>query len=130
MIRKDLEELGKKGGMCWPRGRGDEVPIGDRLGDFERNESRSGEFDLWSTGRVGIDAFPGDDAGGGEDLGTMTVGGDGLVGAVEVTNDLEYSGIEAEILGRATSRYNETVVVFVMDVVEGGVESEVMAWLF
>jgi hypothetical protein len=57
------------------------------------------------------------------------MGSDWLVGTVEVTNDLKYARIEAEILGCAASGDDEAVVVLGANVIEGGVESEVVARL-
>src|ERR1700723_3063127 len=116
--------------MGRPGGTGDEVAVGDGVGNFERDEGAAGEFDFGCAGGIGVDALAGDDTGGGEDLRAVAEGGDGLVGFGEVTDDVEDFGIEAEILGRATAGDDEAVVVLVVDIGKGGVEDEVVATFF
>jgi hypothetical protein len=56
-------------------------------------------------------------------------GRDGLVLVGEVADDLDQALIEAEVLGRAPAGDAERVVLRLVDVVEGGVEREVVATL-
>src|SRR5579863_2997733 len=60
----------------------------------------------------------------------MAYGGDGLFRGCKMTNDLQYTRIQAQVFGRAATRNDQGVVVFGFGVLEGGVESKVMAALF
>ena len=59
----------------------------------------------------------------------MADGGDGFVGFCEMVDDFDDSGVEAKVFGRSASGDHEGVVVFRFDVIEGGVESEIVAAL-
>jgi hypothetical protein len=56
-------------------------------------------------------------------------GGEGFVGLRKVMDDFDDAWVEAKVFGRATARDDEGVIVFRLDVVEGGVESEIVAAL-
>ena len=60
----------------------------------------------------------------------MAERGNGLVGPVEVTDDVENSGIEAEILWRTAAGDNKAVILRRIDLVESCVEREVVATFF
>ena len=60
----------------------------------------------------------------------MAERGNGLVGLGKVANHVENLGVEAQILGRAAAGNDEAVVVRGIDLVEGGIEREVVAALF
>src|ERR1700761_1263251 len=62
--------------------------------------------------------------------GAVAESGDGLACLVEVADDLEDARVEAKVLGRPAARDDEAVVASFVDVVEGGVEREVVAALF
>ncbi len=93
--------------MGGPGGAGDEVAVGDGVGDVEGDEDGAGEFDLGGAGGVGVDALARDDAGGGQKLRAVAESGDGLVGFGEVADDLEDARVEAQVLGRAAAGDDE-----------------------
>jgi len=66
--------------MCRPCRSGDQVAIGNCISDFQRYEGCASQFDFWCAGRIGIDSFTGDDAGGSQKLGTVAERGYGLIG--------------------------------------------------
>jgi hypothetical protein len=127
---KNVEELSEPCGMRRPCGTCNKFAVCNGFVDLKRDEGSSGQFDLGGAGRICTQAFSGKDPSGGEKLRAVAERCDGLVGAVEVTNDLEYARIEAEIFGCSATGYDKRVIVFGLDVVEGGVENEVVAGLF
>ena len=76
-------------GWAGQAGGGDEVAVGDGVGDFGFDELCAGVGEVGGEGGVGGAFASFEDAGGGEDLGAVTDGGDGFVGVGEVTDDLE-----------------------------------------
>ena len=65
-----------------------------------------------------------------QQLRTVAERGNGLVGLGKVADDVENFGVEAQILGRAAAGNDEAVVARGIDLVECGVEREVVAALF
>src|SRR5690349_13481120 len=88
-LPQQREELAKPGDVGGPGGAGNEVAVGDGVGEGERDELAAGERDLGSAGRIGVDLLPFDDAGSGEDLCGMADGADGFSSLGEVTDDGE-----------------------------------------
>ena len=122
-----FEELGKPRGSVGPRGAGDEFAVGEGFGHLDGDVGASGEFDLGGAGGIGADPLAGDDVGGGEQLRAVAERGDWFVRLVEVADDGEHFGVEAEVFGGASAGDDECVVVRGVDVGEGGVEGEVVA---
>jgi hypothetical protein len=127
---KDVEELSEPRGMRRPCGGCNKFAVGDGFGYLKRDEGSAGQFDLGGAGGICAQAFSCKYPGGGEKLRAVTESGNWFTGAVEVTDDFKHTRIETQIFGRAAARDYESVVVCRLDVVEGGVENEVVARLF
>lgn len=68
-----------------------------------------------------------EDSGGGENLGPVADGGDGFLGGMEGSHEVEHLGIKAEIFGGSATWDDECIVVFGLYLSEIGIEHEAMA---
>src|SRR5258708_17657849 len=116
--------------MRGPGWGGDEVAVGDGFGHGEIDVGAAGLSDVRANGRVGAALFTSDDICSGKDLCGMTDGGDGLVSFGKVMNDFDDARVEAEVFGCTAAGDDEGVIVFGLDLVKSGVESEIVAALF
>jgi hypothetical protein len=127
---ENIEKLSEPGRVSRPCRAGDKLAVGDSFGDFKWDEGTSSQFYLRCAGGICVDALACKDTGSGEELRAMAESRDGFSRAVEVTNDVENTRVEAEIFGSAAAGYDKGVIVFGLDFVKGGVKNEVVAWLF
>lgn len=127
---EDRLEFGKPGGMGRPRWAGDEVAVGDGVGDFDGGIGAAGVFYFRGAGGIGAKALAFYDARGSENLRAMAERGDGLIGFGEMADEFEDFWFGAEIFGSAAAGDYQRVVIFGMDVGESGVEREIVAGLF
>src|SRR5882724_2720934 len=116
--------------MRGPGCRGDEIAVGDGFGHGEIDVGTAGLCDVWADGRIGAALLPFQDTSRGEDLRGVTDRRDGFVGLGKVVNDFDDTRIEANIFGCAATGEDESVVLFGLDLVERGVESEIVTALF
>ena len=116
--------------MRGPGGAGDEIPVDYGIGEIEFNEGATGELDFGRAGGVGVELAAFQDAGGSEKLWAVAKGCDGLAGFVEVADDVEDFFVEAEIFGGAAAWDDKAEIVCGVDLIEGGVEREVVAAFF
>src|SRR6267143_6538216 len=116
--------------MRGPGWGGDEVAVNDGFGHGEIDVGASGLGDVGADRRIGAAFFASNNIGGGEDLSCVADGGDWSVRLGEVANDFDDSRVEANVFGSAATGEDEGVVVFGVDLVERGVESEIVAALF
>ena len=107
MSFEHFEELGEPCRMSGPGGAGDELAIGEGAGHLDGDVGAAGELDLGGAGWIGIDSLAGDDVRGGQQLRAVAERGDGFVGLVEVANDGEDFGVEAEVFRGASAGDDE-----------------------
>src|SRR5208283_646233 len=105
------EELGKPRGVGGPRGCRDQIAVDDSFGHGYVGESTASLRYVWRNSRITTALLPFQNAGSGQDLRAVTDCGYRLICGGEVTDDLQHAGIRT-------------------DVIEGGVEGEVVAALF
>ena len=127
---KHLKEFGEPRWVRGPCGSGDQVAIDDRIREIQFYKGTAGELDLGRAGGVGVEFAAFEDAGCGQKLRTVAEGSDRLAGFVKVTNDVQDLRVEAKVLGRASAGNDEAIVGGGIDLIEGGVEGEVVATLF
>ena len=94
MALEDRLEFGKPGGMGRPRWAGDEVAVGDGVGDFDGGIGAAGVFYFRGAGGIGAKALAFYDARGSENLRAMAERGDGLIGFGEMADEFEDFGFE------------------------------------
>jgi len=116
--------------MRRPGWTGNQVAVDDGAGDVDGDISGAGEFHFRRAGGIGIELSPFEYTGGSEQLWTVAESGNGLVGLGKVTNDVEDLGIETQVLRSATAGDDKAIVLRRIEVVEGGVEREVVASFF
>src|SRR5258708_32757184 len=116
--------------MRGPGWSGDEVAVGDGFGHGEIDENAAGLGAGGAHGGIGAALFTSEHAGGGEDLSGVADGRDGFVGFGKVMDDFDDARIEAKVFGSAAAGEHEGVVVFGLDLVKRGIESEIVAALF
>src|SRR5580704_12420428 len=126
---QDAEELCQPGVERGPGRAGDEVAVNDGVGHGQTYVGAASESNVWTGGRVCTALLSLEDVGDGENLRGVADGGEGFVGLRKVMDDFDDAWVEAKVFGRATARDDERVIVFRLDVVEGGVESEIVAAL-
>src|SRR5713226_2454856 len=126
---EDHEEFGEPRGVCGPGWRGDEIAVGDGFGHGEIDVGAPGLGDVGADGGISAALFSLENVSGGEDLRCMADGGDGFVGFREVVNDFDDARDKTNIFGSAAAGQDESVVVFELDLVKGGVQREIMAAL-
>src|SRR6267378_8611096 len=116
--------------MRGPGWGGDEVAVNDGFGHGEIYVGATGLGDVGADGGIGAALFASNNIRSGEDLSGVTDGSDGFVRLGEVANDFDDARVEANVFGSAAAGEDEGVVVFGRDVIERGVESEIVAALF
>src|SRR5712664_86605 len=127
---EDGEEFGEPGGMRGPCRGGDEIAVNDRFGHGEIDVGAASLRDVGTDGGIGAALFPSNDVCGGEDLSGVTDGSDGLIGFGKMMDDFDDAWVEAKVFGSAAPGEDEGIIVFGLDLVEGGVEREIVAALF
>ena len=127
---EDREKLCQPRGMRRPGWRGNQVAVGHGVGHSQVHERASGARDIGRDSRVTAAAAPLENARRGENLRGVTNRGDGLVGAYEVANDFKDARIQANVFRSAAAGKKQSVVGVGLNVVERGVESEVVAAFF
>src|SRR6267142_3269677 len=116
--------------MRGPGWRGDEIAVGDGFGHGEIDVGTAGLCAVGTDGRLDAALLPFPDACCGKDLRGVADGGNRLIGLGKVVNDFDDTRIEANIFGCAATGEDESVVLFGLDLVERGVESEIVTALF
>src|SRR5882724_5064207 len=116
--------------MRGPGWRGDEIAVGNGFGHGEIDVGTACLCDVGTDGRIGAALLPFQDACCGKDLRGVADGGNRLIGLGKVVNDFDDTRIEANIFGCAATGEDESVVLFGLDLVERGVESEIVTALF
>src|ERR1700674_1779951 len=127
---EDDEEFGEPGRVRGPSRRGDEVAVGDGFGHGEIDVGATCLRDVRSDRRISAAPSSFEDTCRGEDLCRMADGGDRFVRLCEMMDDFDDARDEANIFGCATSGEDQGVVLLGLDLIEGGVEREVVATLF
>lgn len=127
---KNLKEAGKPDGVRGPGRASDEVAVDDGVRHIDRDVGSAGELNFRSAGRIGIELAALDDAGSSEQLRAVTERGDRFVGLREVANEVENLWVKAKILRGPAAGNDEAVVVRRVDLVEGGIEREVVTAFF
>jgi hypothetical protein len=126
---EDAEELGEPGVERGPGRAGDEIAVNEGVGHGQTYVGAASESNVWTGGRVCTALLSPEDVRDGENLRGVADGGEGFVGFRKVMDDFDDAWVEAKVFGRAAARDDEGVIVFRLDVVEGGVESEIVAAL-
>src|SRR5882672_10443230 len=127
---KDRKKFGDPGRMRGPGRRSDEVAVGDGFGHGKIGVRAAGLCDVGANGGIGTALLPFQYAGGSENLSGVTDRGDGFIGLGKMANEFDDTRIEANVFGCAAAGENQGVVVFGFDLVESGVESEIVTALF
>ena len=122
-----FKKLGEPGGMSGPCGAGDEIAVDNRAEEVDRDEGSASKLDFGGAGGIGIQPAALEYAGRGKQLGTVAEGGDGFAGLVEVADDVEDFGIEAEILRSASAGDDQGIVSGWIYLIKRRVEAEVVA---
>ena len=116
--------------MRGPGWSGDEVAVNDGFGHGEIDVGASGLGDVGADCRIGAAFFASNDICSGKDLSGVADGSDGFIRLGEVASDFDDARVEANVFGSAATGEDEGVVVFGVDLIERGVESEIVAALF
>lgn len=127
---KYLKEFGEPGGMGRPCGAGDKLTIDHSLGEFDLDECSSGQFNLGRASRIAVQLAALQHSRRSQQLGSVAKRSDRLIGFVEMTHDVEDLRIEAQIFRRASAGNDQCIVGGGIDLVEGCVQSEVVAAFF
>jgi hypothetical protein len=112
-----------------PSWASDEVTVHEGVGHGQTYVGAASESNVWTGGRVCAALLSLEDVGDRQNLRGVADRGEWLVGFREMMDDFDDSGVEAKVFGRAAARDDEGVIVFRLDVVKGGVESEIVAAL-
>src|SRR5580693_6660183 len=126
---QDAEELCEPGVQRGPGRAGDEVAVNEGFGHGQTYVGAASESNVRTGGRVCTALLSLEDVGYGENLRGVADGGEGFVGLRKMMDDFDDAWVEAKVFGRAAARDDEGVIVFRLDVVEGGIESEIVAAL-
>jgi hypothetical protein len=127
---EDGKEFGEPGGMRGPGWSGDEIAINDSFRHSEIDESAAGSRDVRTNRRIRTAPFPLEDAGGCQDLRGVADRSNRFVGLREVLNDFDHAWVEPNVFGRAAAGNNQSVILFRLDLIERGVEREIVTSLF
>ena len=116
--------------MRRPRGAGHKIAIDNCFGhcDFSKRATRARDFRR--ARGITTDLLPFQDTRSGEHLRTMAERSNRLVRGSKVTNNLQYSRVQANIFRSAAARNDQGVVILRLYVVEGGIKREIVAALF
>jgi hypothetical protein len=124
---EQFAEIGAEGG---PTGCCDQVAVDERIGHREADEGATAEGYLGACGWIGVALFAIEHTSDGKNLRSMADCRKRLIGLGKVMDDFDDAGIEAEVLRRAPAWDHERVIRFGFDLIEGGVELEIVAALF
>src|SRR4029079_10416774 len=105
--------------MCRPCRCGDEVAVRDRVADGDIRVNAAGEFDFRAASGIGRAGAALEDTGCGKELSAVADRRYRLAGLEEVPDGFDDIRVEAQILGRATARDHERVVIFSANTGEG-----------
>lgn len=126
---QDAEELCEPGVERGPGGSGYEVAVNDGVGHGQTYVGAASKSNVRTGGWVCTALLSLEDVSDSENLRGVADGGERFVGFRKVMNDFDDAWVEAKVFGRAAARDDEGVIVFRLDVVEGGVEREIVAAL-
>ena len=115
--------------MGGPGGGGDQVAVGVGVveGGIGGDELAAGQLDLGPASRIGAHAAALDHAGGRKQLRPVADGGDRLLHVGEVPHDLQHAGRQPQIFRRTAAGNDQGVVRLLVDLVERGIEPEIVA---
>jgi len=116
--------------MRGPGWGADEIAVNDGFGHGEIDVGATGLGDIGANGGIGAAFFASNDVCSSKDLSGVADGSDGFVRLGEVANDFDDARVEANVFGSAAAGEDEGVVVFGLDLIERGVENEIVAALF
>ncbi len=123
---QDGKELRQPGGVRRPGRRGHQVAVGVGLVDRDVGVLAAGKAHFRRTGRVGRAGPAFQHAGCGQQLSAVADCGDRLVGAGEVTHDLQHAFVQAQVFRSPPARDDQAVVGRRIDIGKARVEREVM----
>src|SRR5215469_5617425 len=127
---EDREELREPGGMGRPCGAGDQVPV--RYGFIHRDigECAACRSYLRRNRRIATAFSALQPVRGRQYLRAMAKGRNGLFRVGEVPNDFQYTWVQANVFRSATTRNDERIITFGLDIIKSGIEREIVTALF
>src|SRR5260370_21857398 len=109
---------------------GNKGAVGDGVSHSEIDVRASGLRHLRTDRGIRAALLSLDDVRRRKNLRAMAQGGDGFIGFCKVVDNLNNAQIEAKVFGSATAGDDQCIVVLGLDLVEGGIEGEIVAALF
>ncbi len=118
--------------MSGPGGRGHQVAV--HVGAVQslagRHPPATGLIQVRLDRRIRTASSSLQNAGGGQQLGTVADGRDRLAGRGKMLHDFQHPRVQPQIFGRPTPRHDQGVIRVGLDLVEGRIQPEIVSPLF